>query len=316
MCDKPSVSVIIVNWNSGLQLEWCVDSIFQSSLNEMMRCVVVDNGSVDGSLDFLNDSSSDVTVFRVGANLGFAKACNIGAEYEKTDYLLFLNPDARLMDGCLDKALQFMEQDTSREVGICGIQLLGDNNKIQRHCVRFPTFKTYFSHALGLTALFPRKFPSHFMQDFDHCSSREVDHVIGAFFLVRRSVFEQLNGFDERYFVYLEDLDFSLRARMAGWKTHYLADATAYHKGGGTSDQVKAHRLFYSLRSRIIYCFRHFSRPAAWGVVTLTMLVEPWPRLARALLRCSWQEARDTGRGYGMLWKDLPATLRKARING
>lgn len=310
------LTVVIVNWNSGQLLQSCVDSVKLYGEHLIDKCIVVDNGSVDNSLEFMNESDENLLLIKVGNNAGFAKACNLGAMKSESPYLLFLNPDAMLMDGCLEAAIQFMEQDTSREVGICGIQLLGDNNKIQRHCVRFPTFKTYFSHALGLTALFPRKFPSHFMQDFDHCSSREVDHVIGAFFLVRRSVFEQLNGFDERYFVYLEDLDFSLRARMAGWKTHYLADATAYHKGGGTSDQVKAHRLFYSLRSRIIYCFRHFSRPAAWGVVTLTMLVEPWPRLARALLRCSWQEARDTCRGYGMLWKDLPATLRKARING
>lgn len=311
-----SISIVVVNWNSGGQLERCIESICESPLKNIIRCVVVDNGSVDSSLDFLTSFNADVTVLRAGENLGFAKACNMGAKNQESDYLLFLNPDARLMEGCLETAIRFMEQDTSRDVGICGIKLLGDDDKIQHHCVQFPTLKTYFSHALGLTALFPQKFPSHFMQDFDHRSSRDVDHVIGAFFLVRRAVFEQLKGFDERYFVYLEDLDFSLRARNAGWKTHYLADATAYHKGGGTSDQVKAHRLFYSLRSRMIYGFRHFSRPAAWGVVILTMLVEPWPRLVRALLRCSWQEARDTCHGYGMLWKDLTATLRKGRIDG
>lgn len=311
-----SISIIVVNWNSGEQLRKCIESVFENTLKCVVRCIIVDNGSDDNSLDFLSNFGEEVTLIRAGKNLGFAKACNIGAKYGETDCLLFLNPDAQLMDGCLDKAIQFMEQDTSHEIGICGVKLFGDDDKIQHHCVQFPTFKTYFSHALGLTALFPQRFPSHFMQDFDHCSSREVDHVIGAFFLVRRPVFEQLKGFDERYFVYLEDLDFSLRARKAGWKTHYLADATAYHKGGGTSDQVKAHRLFYSLRSRMIYSFRHFSRSAAWGVVILTMLVEPWPRLARALLRCSWQEARDTCCGYGMLWKDLPATLRKGRIDG
>lgn len=148
---------------------------------------------------------------------------------------------------------------------ICVIKSIVDDDKIQHHCVQFLILKTYRYYAL-VAAHFPRKFPSHFMQDFDHCSSREVDHVIGAFFLVRRSVFEQLKGFDERYFVYLEDLDFSLRARKAGWKTYYLADATAYHKGGGTSEQVKAHRLFYSLRSRMIYGFRHFNLSAAWGL--------------------------------------------------
>ena len=72
---------------------------------------------------------------------------------------------------------------------------------------------------------------------------------MGAFFLVRRQVFDEVGGFDERFFVYLEDLDFSLRAREAGWRTHYLASARAYHKGGGTSEQVKAERAWVAIDS-------------------------------------------------------------------
>lgn len=309
------IDVIVVNWNSGRQLKECIESIWEYGAGYVSRCIVVDNGSTDGSLDFIADDQ-DVSLVRADCNLGFAKACNIGAGQASSDFLLFLNPDAKLMRDSLSGPVSLMHSQFSESVGICGVKLLDEHFRVQLHCVRFPSFRNYFGSATGLSALFPRWFPSHFMNDFDHMSNREVDHVIGAFFLVRRSLFEQLHGFDERYFVYLEDLDFSLRAHKLGWKTHYLADAVAYHKGGGTSEQVKAHRLFYSLRSRMIYAFRHFSRPAAWGVVGLTMLVEPWPRLVRAVLRRSWQEARDTLRGYCMLWKDLPATLQKGRRDG
>ncbi len=101
------------------------------------------------------------------------------------------------------------------------------------------------------------------MLDWDHRQNREVDHAMGSFFLVRNILFKKLQGFDERYFVYLEDLDFSLRAKQAGFVSYYFTDAAAYHKGGGTSEQIKARRLFYSLHSRILYWYKHFNWAAA-----------------------------------------------------
>ena len=167
---------------------------------------------------------------------------------------------------------------------------------------------------MGLDIVFPGTFPGYVMTEWDHEQSASVDHVIGAFYLVRRSVFEELGGFDERYFVYLEDLDFSLRARNAGWRTYYLADAYAYHEGGGTSSQVKAARLFYSLRSRILYAFKHFGRAPAIVVLVGTMLIEPLCRLVRGLFRCSKDEITDTVKGYWMLWRNLPTILTTAMM--
>jgi len=149
------------------------------------------------------------------------------------------------------------------------------------------------------------------MAEWGHAQTREVDHVIGAFFLVRRVVFEALGGFDERFFVYLEDLDFSRRASNAGWSSVYLADAQAFHAGGGTSNQIKARRLFYSLRNRLLYAFKHFSWPEAMLVMFATLLIEPFSRAALALLRWSWSGLKETWAAYGMLWNWLPQWLFK-----
>jgi GT2 family glycosyltransferase len=149
------------------------------------------------------------------------------------------------------------------------------------------------------------------MAEWDHASILQVDHVIGAFFLVRREIFNSLNGFDDRFFVYLEDLDFSFRARKAGWRSMYLADAQAFHAGGGTSNQVKARRLFYSLRSRLLYAFKHFSWLGAIAVVLATLLVEPLSRSAQALFRASLSTLRETWAAYGMLWRWLPQWFLK-----
>ena len=105
------------------------------------------------------------------------------------------------------------------------------------------------------------------MREWNHEESREVDQVMGAFFLVRQKLFEEWGGFDERFFVYLEDVDFSSRARRVGWRSFYMAGVKAYHKGGGTSEQIKSTRLFYSLRSRILYSYKHFSCASATALL-------------------------------------------------
>jgi GT2 family glycosyltransferase len=136
--------------------------------------------------------------------------------------------------------------------------------------------------------------------------------VIGAFFLVRKSVFEELGGFDERFFVYLEDLDFSYRAAKAGWGSYFLSSVRIFHHGGGTSHQIKARRLFYSLRSRLLYGFKHFSIPGGAGSGLVCLLIEPFVRSFHALLRGSTSTIIETLQAYGMLYRSLPRVLRQA----
>lgn len=302
------IDIITVNWNAGPQLRACIDSIARHGGGLVRHTVVVDNGSVDGSETSIT-GLPNVTLIRTGANLGFGKACNMGAQNADSQYLLFLNPDAALYADTLPKALAYLEDPANAKVGICGVQLLDEAGHISRSCTRFPSAPGFVSHAVGLDRIFPRL--GHFMAEWDHAQTREVDHVIGAFFLVRRTLFEALGGFDERFFVYLEDLDFSCRARQAEWRSVYLADARAFHAGGGTSNQVKARRLFYSLRSRLLYAFKHFSWRGAVGVLLATLLVEPWSRSVLAVLRLSWPGLKETWAAYGLLWRWLPQWVFK-----
>lgn len=301
------INIVIVNWNSGKQLQSCLESI----QNQITPCLwiettVVDNASTDDS-ETIAEILPGVTLLRTGENLGFGKACNLGAQTGHSEYLLFLNPDAAIFPQTLRKAITFMQSPANAKVGICGVQLKDESGQVARSCTRFPHALGFVAHALGLDRVFPQL--GHFMAEWSHDLTREVDHVIGAFFLVRRSVFEELGGFDERFFVYLEDLDFSYRAHQAGWKTVYLADAQAFHAGGGTSNQVKARRLFYSLRSRLLYAFKHFSFIGAWLVLLSTLLLEPISRTGYALVRGSWPAVKETWSGYAMLYRWLPQWL-------
>lgn len=295
--------VVVVNWNAGLQIKSCIDSI-----DERCDIVVVDNASTDGSKNLVSELSG-VALVQAQENLGFGKACNLGAQHAQGDYLLFLNPDAAVCPGTLEKCLAFMQDPRNARVGICGVQLVDDSGRVARSCARFPTPWGFVAHAVGLDRLIPRL--GHFMAEWPHDSTRDVDHVIGAFFLVRRVVFESLGGFDDRYFVYLEDLDFSKRARDAGWRSVYLADVRAFHAGGGTSNQVKARRLFYSLRSRLLYAHKHFSVAGFALTCAATLFLEPLSRTALALGRRSASACKDTWAAYAMLWRWLPQWVFK-----
>ncbi len=139
------------------------------------------------------------------------------------------------------------------------------------------------------------------MPESECLESREVDQIIGAFFLVRRTLFEALSGFDPRFFVYFEEVDFSLRARQAGFRSYYLAGTTVYHKGGGSSQQAKAARLFYSLRSRLLYGFKHYSFLDAFTLALLTLTIEMVARLLAALASLSISKLAETIQGYTAL---------------
>lgn len=308
-----SLSIVIVNWNAGRQLADCIASIFAASGSvDLQDVIVVDNGSVDGSTDELGSHNLPVRVIRNTTNRGFARACNQGAKLSLADYLLFLNPDSRLFNESLTRPLRFMEIPENRRVAIVGVQLVDADGHVSCTCARFPTAARFFSTMLGLDRAFPKRFPSHFMKEWDHRDSREVDQVMGAFFLIRRTVFEELGRFDERFFVYFEEVDLAVRARQRGWRTYYLSEAKVYHKGGGTTERVKPTRLFYSLRSRVLYSYKHFGWWSATTVLLGTMLVEPVTRVVVATFRRSGSDLGATLRAYAMMLGDMPMILSRA----
>ena len=291
------LDIVIVNWNSGAYLKTCIESI-----NNEFQIIVVDNSSTDNSVNSIS-AFKNVTLLRQSENLGFGKACNIGANLAKSDFILFLNPDAAIYSDTIDKVLAFMGDATNDQIGICGVQLIDEHGNIARHCSRFPSVLRFLAQTLALDRINSRF--GRVMKEWDHKSTSVVDQVIGAFFLVRTNVFKSLGGFDERFFVYYEEVDFAYRAHLAGWKSTYFAGAKAFHDGNGTTKNVKALRLFYSVRSRLLYVFKHFAWYEAVAVSLVSVLIEPISRSILALLRCSWAGFKETWLAYGMLFRWL-----------
>jgi N-acetylglucosaminyl-diphospho-decaprenol L-rhamnosyltransferase len=305
------LDIVLVNWNSGPHLSRCLRSIPKSVAGAGTRCrvFVVDNASTDGSVGGLDASAGEggveVVTLRNAANRGFAAACNQGVALGTAPYVLLLNTDTVLFADSLKRPLEFMEDAENAHVGICGVRLVTESGGYTTSCARFPTAWRLFTEASGLTHLAPKMFPPLFMSERECLSSREVDQIIGAFFLVRRTLYEELGGLDERFFVYFEEVDFCYRARVRGYASVYLSDATAQHYGGGSTEQVKATRLFYSLRSRILYGRKHFSGLAAGAIVATVFTIEFPVRLAVNLVRGGLRAASETLTAYRLLVKHL-----------
>lgn len=307
----PALDVVIVNWNAIGHLPACVAALRAARRQSytLARIIVVDNASGDGSAEWLA-RQPDCTLLRNPDNRGFAVACNQGAAAGQGELILFLNPDVTVDPGALDAAVSVLCGPDWPRAGIVGACLRDGDGVRQPTCARFPTWRSLVAGALGLDRLLPSVCPPHFLEEWDHGETRVVDQVMGAFFLVRRDVFAALGGFDERFFVYFEDLDFALRARRAGWQSVFAAAATAVHAGGGSSGQVPARRLFYWLRSRSLYARKHFGAARAGVLLAVALTVEPLARLVHGCTGGRRRDPRDVLAGYAAFVRWLLSPVR------
>ncbi len=296
--------IIIVNWNSGKLLQQCVDSILQTPNEAVVKnLIIIDNHSSDDSLLMIQPHPK-VTVIRNPQNSGFSKACNQGFKLASAPFVLLLNPDMQLFEDTLEKSIAFLEAHA--DVDIMGCALLDAQQHMTHSCARFPTPLRFLYQGLGLCNFFPKWFtPPLLMFDWDHKDSRYVDQVMGAFMFMRKEIFQKVGYFDERFFVYFEELDFSKRLSELGGKTFFNADIKAIHIGEGTTVTVKAFRLFLYLKSKLHYSKKHFSTPGYALVILSTFSVEFIARIILPVVRGRFNDGRQVVIAYFKFMKSL-----------
>jgi N-acetylglucosaminyl-diphospho-decaprenol L-rhamnosyltransferase len=272
----PRLDVVIVNWNTGPYLRECLDAVAAASRFAfgLGQVVVVDNASSDRSLADLSELALPLRIVRNAENRGFAAASNQGAREGDGDFILFLNPDTRVSRDALDRTVAFMTDPANAAIGICGGRMVGETGLEEFSCARFPTLWMIMAKMFGLAQVIPQWVPRQRIETGELQGSGIVDQVIGAYFLIRRPLFESLDGFDERFFVYMEDVDLAFRSRQLGHPSFFLADVTVHHMGQVSSDQVRGRRLFYSLRGRTEYAYKHWPRWQPPLLLFLTIAVE------------------------------------------
>src|SRR5262249_13891599 len=163
--------------------------------------IIVDNASSDGSADGLVAGRIRLDLVRNRENRGFATACNQGAARGAAALILFLNPDVCVDPDTVARAAAYLNDPANRGVGILGCQLLDRDSHVQRSTARAPTASALLLRTIFLDRICPVLVPRHFLTDWDHGETRQVDQVMGAFLMIRRALFETLGGFDERFFL-------------------------------------------------------------------------------------------------------------------
>jgi len=230
-CSEPmDLSIVIVNWNSTAFAEKCVASVVASVKTLVYEIVVVDNDSPDGGTQTLETLTPRLRVVFAGRNLGFSRANNLGAAHSTGKTILFLNPDTEVRTEAIDGMYRCLE--SSREIGIVGCRLLNGDLSVQTSCIqRFPTVSNQFADMERLRMMFPQL--TGIGPLFGPvAASAEVEAVSGACLMIRRDVFDRVNGFNTEYFMYAEDIDLCYKVNHAGWSVFHLGSATVVHYGG------------------------------------------------------------------------------------
>lgn len=265
------LSVLIVSWNVAPLLRRCLASIVASpgvSVHAAegalrIELIVVDNASRDESLAMLAHEFPWARVIRNPVNVGFTRANNQALARARGRYVLFLNPDAEVMGDALQTMVHYM--DAHPDVGALGPQLRYPDGRVQPSRRRFPTLATAFLESTLLHQWWPNNPVArrYHLADQPDDREQEVDWLVGACLLVRREAIEQVGGFDERYFMYSEELDWCRRARAAGWRIVYLPTAQVIHHEGKSSEQAMAARHIHFNTSKVLYFQKYYGRFAA-----------------------------------------------------
>ena len=244
------VHAVVVAYRSAETLRGCVEPL---AAMPGVSVTVVDNASPDESADVVADL--DVTVIRAPRNGGFSYGCNLGAADAAAPYLLFLNPDARIDADALTGLIDVLRANP--DTGLVGPRILDDDGSLSPSLRRFPRLRSTYAQALFLHRVWPlASWTDELIRDETvYAVAGTAEWVSGACMLVRRDAYEQIGGFDERFFLYCEDTDLCLRLWNAGFAVRFEPSAVVHHVGGASSGAGETQAI--AARSRVLYARKH-----------------------------------------------------------
>jgi O-antigen biosynthesis protein len=231
-----NLSIIIVNYKVKDLLDNCLQSIFSNSENIELDVIVVDNNSQDGSLEMIKEKYPQVNLIASEQNLGFAKANNLGFKQAKFDHILLLNPDMKLHSNTLENVLKWANMNPQADV--IGCYLVNEAGETIHHIRQFPNFWDQLAIVLKLPHLFPKILNKYLQKKFNYSQASKVDSIRGAFFLVKKEIYQKLNGLDERYFIWFEEVDFCKQVKSDGGEIWYTPEAKCTDYIGKSFAQV------------------------------------------------------------------------------
>lgn len=260
------LSIVMVTYNSSDVIRACASSLTRQEFDkDLYEVLVIDNHSTDGTVGIIQEEYPEFTLIVSGSNEGFSVAANRGAKKGTGEYILFLNPDTVLEKDFFRNCCAAL--DTDPTVGVIGPRLVSQGGMAQPACWKAPSWQTLLAESF-----LPHQLAARVVTVRPEATS-VVHGVTGACLLTRRVVFEKVGGFDERFFLYYEDLDYCTRVEAEGFRIMHLHDLQAVHAGASSShkDLNMFFRTYYT--SRIHFYQNHLSFPLLVGVIVRVGIV-------------------------------------------
>ncbi len=285
--DKPVLAIIIVSWNVSELLQKNLLALAKSSTELSFETWVIDNASADGTVDIVQKNFPHVHLIANPDNRGFAKANNQALRQVHTPYVLILNPDTEVRPQALTTMVNILAQHP--DIGIVCPRLENSDGTLQKSIRRFPNTWSLLWVLLKATNVAPwiPGFSRYLARDIDYTKEQDIQQGMGAAFMIRREVLEKVGLLDERYWIWMEEVDFMKRAHDAGFRIVYTPQARVMHHVGKSFSQVKlvtnAQRMTRSARR---YAHKHFSFLGFIIIVVGSLihlgLTYMWAKLKRA----------------------------------
>lgn len=264
-----ALSIIIVNWNTRDITRNCLSSVREKVCGIDYETIVVDNASSDGSAEMIRAEFPEVRLIANEENLGFGRANNQAMRVARGRLFLLLNSDTLIIDDSVERLVSFIERDST--IGIAGCKLLFEDQTLQSSCSRFPSIRLALLEGLMFYKLLPRRTQGELLLGgyWPHDHARDVDCVWGAAMIVRREVFDETGGFDERIFMYGEDLEWCMRVRDFGWRITFTPDCKIIHLNHKSAEKKYGDERIDLCHKRMYEIYRSRSGRVAMGVLLL-----------------------------------------------
>ncbi len=252
------LSIVIICWNDLKVIANCLKSIFEETKDISFEVIVSDNGSADGSIDYIRQNFSSVRIVENGKNLGFAKGNNAGIRVAQGEYVLILNPDTIILDRALEKLVAFAEQHP--KAGAFGCRVLNQDGSFQNPARPIPTVSGALISALYLRWLahLSPLFTSDLYLNWDGRQEREIGFQSGCCVMFRGDLLKQLNCFDERFFYHFEETDLCYRVWQAHSSILYCPNAEITHLGGQSVGRFPIRFVLETYRSGYRFYYKHY----------------------------------------------------------
>ena len=267
------LSIIVVNYNVKHFLKQCLQSVYVSAKHISSEVIVVDNNSVDGSVEMIKNNFPNTIIINNKKNVGFSKANNQAIKIAKGGIVLMLNPDTVIQEKTLKYVLNFI--NVTNNVGAVGIKMVdGKGNFLPESKRSLPKPSTAFYKIFGLSRVFPnsKKFGKYHLNFLDKDKIHEIDVISGAFLMTKKSVLEEVGFLDERFFMYGEDIDLSYRIQKKGYINYYLPDHSIIHYKGESTKKTSVNYIFTFYNAMILFVKKHYDKKDASILISVIKL--------------------------------------------